>query len=410
MPFARRWQVAVLLGVLVCAGGSGTTHLRADEESAAARLTFIKVFPGSTPEYLRVTVEENGQALYAGGSADQSSALEPESFRLSSDFTQELFRHAAELDYFRGLKLKGPSNVASMGAKTFSYEKGPERWEVKYNYTSDRRVQELQSIFEHIGQGRFLIQQLSFRMRFDRLGVLETLRQFEREFNSDRLVDVQQFVPVLEQLAHNTRLMNAVRRRAQRLLTRAQGAPARLEMEHINQEVGRLFRVVLEEGGDATYDSRRFAQPPRPQPLKLPAKVVSRLWELTRMANNLRGVAPAAAELPSVGYHLTYEAGSEKNEAVFHTPPTAPVAEMVHIFQQLMRQDEMRNRLRHVLENDPFMLQVVLQELEAAIRTNAVLEPAAFVPLLEGIANGSEHHQLDREKARLLLEQIQSGR
>ncbi|MFB3140665.1 MAG: hypothetical protein ACE1Z1_05680, partial [Candidatus Acidiferrales bacterium] len=186
MPFAHRWQV-VLLGVLVCAGGSGTTHLRADEESAAARLTFIKVFPGSTPEYLRVTVEENGQALYAGGSADQSGELEPELFRLSSDFTQELFRRAAELDYFRGLKLKGPSNVASMGAKTFSYEKGPERWEVKYNYTSDRRVRELQSIFEHIGRGRFLIQQLSFRMRFDRLGVLETLRQFEREFNSDQL-------------------------------------------------------------------------------------------------------------------------------------------------------------------------------------------------------------------------------
>lgn len=377
------------------------------EDASTARLTFVKVFKGSQPEYIRIRVEENGQATCQGGRAEEPD--EPESLQLSPELTAQLFSLAAELNFFQHLDLDSGQRVAYMGTKTFIYQRGGQRNEVSYNYTQNPTADRLSALFEGIARGRYLIQQLEHRLIFDRLGLMEILSLFERDFNAGRLVDVEQFTPVLQKIADDPRLMQLARSRARELLGRAQGAPANLQLEYGDQESGWYYKLVLVRRGSITFEARPFAEPPNPRLLALPGPVVQRLWELAELANHFSDLT-AYRELAGRlrGYRFTYQSGTTQHQVAFATPPNAVVGEMVHLIQQILQQEYYRDRLRAALAKESLLLQVVLQELEAAVRANKLLDPREFAPALEEIANGEAHHALVRERARRLLALIRA--
>lgn len=395
------YRFLLLLPTLGVAATVPPLAVAASENLAAGRLTFIKTFKGSVPEYMRVSVQGNGEALFEGRLEDEQS--EAESFRLSADVTSRLFTLAAELNYFRGLELESGQKIAYMGKKTFIYEKEGQKTEVSYNYTRDHRANELQRWFENIARGRFLIRQLTFHVHYDRLGVLEAVREFERDFNAGRLVDWEQFVPILERIASDGGLMRLARRRARELLRRIQGAPGRLRYEYVDQDSGWYYKVTLEQQGSAIYESRRLSQPPNPKPLELPETAARRLWELVRQSNYFRGFSSGQPTGQISGHRLVYEGGAEHNAVGFSTPPDAFLAEMLHIFRQAIRQERFRKRLQTALERGGTELQVALQELEDALLQDGLVDPNEFAPMLEGIANGTAHHPLVREQAQRLL-------
>jgi len=398
----RTHRTVLLLALTLALAGIGLPSRLGAEEASTARLTFIKVFKGSQPEYTRISVEDNGAATCQGGSAEGPD--EPETVQLSSELTTQLFSLAAELNFFRGLTLDTGQRVAYMGTKTFIYEKGGERNEVSYNYTQNATAEKLSALFEGLGRGRYLIHQLEHRLVFDRLGLMETLGAFERDLNAGRLVDLQQFIPVLKKIADDARLMQLARSRAQDLLQRTQGAPASLQLEYGDQELGWYYKLVLVRGGSATFEARPFAAPPNPRLLALPDAVVQRAWELAELGHyfsDLTSYRELAGRLS--GYRFTFESGATHHEVAFSTPPNAVVGELVHIVQQVLQQEYFRERLRAALEKESLLLQVVLQELEAAVRDKKLLDPSEFAPLLEGIANGEAHHAIVRQRAERVL-------
>lgn len=372
-----------------------------------ARLTFTKVFKGRVPEYVRVVVAEDGQTSYHGGT--EMDPGEEDSFRLSPPLVERLFSLAASLNYFRGVELEASQPVADLGRKTFIYERGGQRAEVTYNYTQNKTAEDLQGLCEAIARGRFWIRELESRLVYDRLGVLETLRGFERDFNTGQLVDLEQFAPLLARMAADRRLMRLAQIKAQALLDRIHGAPAHLQIEYGDQRADWYLRLLVPREGPATWERRRFAQPPQEESLSLPAGLAARLFELARAANYLRGgVTSSDPTAPLSGYRLTYESGPEHNEAAFAAPPDAVLAEIVNLFQRVIRQEDFRSRLRTAVEENAVDLQVVLQELEAAVQTDAVADPKEFVPLLEQIAGGTQAHPRVREQAARLLAEIRS--
>ncbi len=74
----RGFLVAGAVLALTVSGGSAIARTQAGEP---ARLTFIKKFPGSKPEFTYLQIKENGEALYQGGTIAEPD--EPESFQLS---------------------------------------------------------------------------------------------------------------------------------------------------------------------------------------------------------------------------------------------------------------------------------------------------------------------------------------
>ncbi len=395
---------ALLVFLLVL---SGAGLFAAGQENDTGRLIFLKTFPGSTPEYTRIEVSKNGRAIFQGGKIAEPE--EPETFILSPVTTKEIFRLAAELGYFRNLTLEFPKKIASMGEKTFVYEKGARRGEVKYNYTRNESAQQLQTLFENIALGRTLMGELAFRARFDRLGVAESLRKFDRALTDGQLVDLPEFLPVLARIEKDRRLMKLARNHAGRLMARLENTSARLQLEHGDTVANRYTSLVVREEGEGSLEQRRFQDKSQPRPMAIPERLKARLWELAAQLALEKVGAVAAAPGMFTGYRLTYENGATKKQTSFSSPPSAMLAEIVHILNTVVEQERLLAKLLTTKEKDRFMLQVVLQEVDTALKQSAIADPGVFEPVMEEIAGDEKRHKIERDLAREMLERIRSA-
>ena len=392
--------------LLVCLVFALSPSLGFTQEGEHPRLRFTKVFPGSWPDYVEVSVDETGAATYRGRPDEDA---ESQSFTLSPDTTRRLFALTAQLNYFQGIELESSHKVAFMGEKTFAYAKAGRESSVRFNYTENSTAAELQELFEAIGRGRFYYEQLESRLRYDRLGIIEVMRAFERDFNAGKLTDVQQFAPLLERIANDPSLARLARSRAADLLRRVRGGPARLEVELVEKRSGLFYRLVVEEPSQAFYESRRIGESPNLQPWRVSEAAIRRLLELVPLANYFRDapMSGEAEQAPGV-YRLTYESGAEKNNTVFVAPPSAPVAEMIHIFRQILQQEYFGERLRKAERGEGEMLLIVLQELDAAVQRDNLVAPKEFVPRLEAIAGAEGTDPLTRQQAEQVLARLRA--
>lgn len=375
--------------------------------SAPARFTFIKVFPGSLPEYMALTIAEDGTASYDGRALAEPARLDP--FHLPADVVARLFGLAAELSYFEGVQLDAGRKIANLGEKTFRYERGGQRAEVRFNYTENRTASVLLDLCEKIARGRFHMAQLEFKSKYDRLGLLGAMREFESEFNRRGFVYLEQFVPVLTQLAGDARVVRLVQLRAQRLLERIQGSLAQVHYEFVREQEGWYENLSLHEDGRGSYEMRRTDQPSDPQPFEVSPRLSARVFDLLRQANNLRDLGAYREAGKAAGIRLIYEAGPEYNQVTFTTPPTGHLAELVRLFGQTLTQIEFRTRLARALDKDTLQLPDVLRDLEQAVSRGALAEPFEFVPLLEKVAQDRRYEE-EHGLARKILDKIRSGR
>ncbi len=104
-----------------------------------------------------------------------------------------------------------------MGVKTFRWEDGPDKHEVQFNYSEDPDAKALADCFEKISESEQIRIDLERTVRFDKLGVHESLRQLEVAWDRKRLVAPQQFLPMLDRVAKNEGFLHMARERAARL-------------------------------------------------------------------------------------------------------------------------------------------------------------------------------------------------
>ena len=187
------------------------------------RLFYSRSFPGSVPPYLQVTLEQNGDAEYREA-PDEDNPLK---FHLTEAEAQEVFGLAEKLDYFKR-PLESPLKVAFMGAKTFRYENGEGKSEVKFNYSEDPQARELMDWFERMGESAEHRIELERTAKYDRLGVLKALLLLESAMDRKRLVGMEQYLPMLERIAKNESYMHTARARASEIaeFIRAGAPPA----------------------------------------------------------------------------------------------------------------------------------------------------------------------------------------
>ena len=180
--------------------------------AADGRLFFSKVFPGSVPEYVGITVESNGAVEYKEAADDDR----PLKLQLTSEEAAEMFALADKLDHFKR-PLESPLKVAKMGMKTFRFESGGEKTEVSFNFSEDLDARALADCFERIsetGQNYFSLEQA---VEFDKLGVQRAILQFTIAMEKKRIVSPQIFLPLLDRIAKNDSYMNMARTRAANL-------------------------------------------------------------------------------------------------------------------------------------------------------------------------------------------------
>jgi hypothetical protein len=177
--------------------------------SAAPRLIYSKYFKGSVPEYVSITVEQDGKATYQEAKDDDN----PIRIQLSASDAGTLFDLAARLDHFQR-PIESGLKVANMGVKTFTFADGDQRHEVQFNYSMDENAKALLDWFERIAESEGHFINLDRTVHYDKLGVNDVLLQLQLSWDRGHVVAPEQFLPLLDRIARNESFLHIARERA----------------------------------------------------------------------------------------------------------------------------------------------------------------------------------------------------
>ncbi|MCU1334789.1 MAG: hypothetical protein JWO19_370 [Bryobacterales bacterium] len=177
----------------------------------APRVSYTKIFPGSDPAYMAITVDRDGAVVYR-----EARDEEPETFKLEAEAVQAIFDLAGKLDHFKR-PLESGLKVAKTGDKTFHWENGAESSETKFNFSLDENAKLLQDWFERISESERVMMGLRRAIRFDRLGINDAVLRADTAWSQKRLVGREQFLPLLDRISKNESFINMARERAARL-------------------------------------------------------------------------------------------------------------------------------------------------------------------------------------------------
>lgn len=177
--------------------------------SAQPLITYSKYFKGSTPENVIITLNKNGEAIYKESVNDE----QPLSFKLTEAETAEIFSLTDKLGLF-DRQLESGLKVAQMGVKTFRFDNGDVKNEVKFNYSIIPEAQAIQDWFERMTESEQRYIDLDRSAHFDKLGVNQSLLLLQIVYEKKRLVAPQQFLPLLDRVIKNDSYLHIARERA----------------------------------------------------------------------------------------------------------------------------------------------------------------------------------------------------
>lgn len=173
------------------------------------RIIFSKSFPGSTPPFMQISVEKNGAAEYREDPKDD----DPIKFQLTEAESGAIFGLADKLDHF-SRPLESGLKVANMGMKTLRFEGDGQAHETKFNYSEDLDAKALADWFEKIAESERAWIDLERTVRFDKLGVQDSILRIEILRDQKRLIAEKQFLALLDRVANNESYMHMARSRA----------------------------------------------------------------------------------------------------------------------------------------------------------------------------------------------------
>ncbi len=185
----------------------------------ASKITFRRIFKGSAPEFIEISVRDDSNAgTFEIRQLDEDAGSSP--FEVSEGLRTKIFGLAADLNRFQGQDLDVHRKIANLGEKTLRWEQGTVSHETKFNYTLNQSANQLLQIFEGLARQQEHFALLSRRMRYDRLGINDALLQFESDLNRGLMPEPQRLIPLLDQISADTKFVDIARQRARTLADR----------------------------------------------------------------------------------------------------------------------------------------------------------------------------------------------
>ncbi|MGH9860161.1 MAG: hypothetical protein ACRD5F_09085 [Candidatus Acidiferrales bacterium] len=186
--------------------------------TADPKLTYRKIFKASSPEFVEVSITQDGAGTVDIRQLDDDP--DPQPIELSRDLAARMFEMAGELQHFKDIELDVKRRLANLGAKTFRYENGAQAYETTFNYTVNQAATQLMQAFEGLARQEGHRQLLQHRLRFDRLGVNDALIALEADYRRGLLPEPARLLPMLEAVAADARVIEIARSRARSLAQR----------------------------------------------------------------------------------------------------------------------------------------------------------------------------------------------
>jgi hypothetical protein len=218
----RRASIASVLvtwALVLCLFAVGPLSAAASLPGTGAKISFTRMFQGSSPEFIQITVRDDSDAAtFEIRQLDEDAGALP--FIVSAGLRAKIFGLAGDLHNFQGQDLDVHRKIANLGEKTFHWQQGTVSHETKFNYTLNPAAAQLLQIFEGLARQQEHYALLERRIRYDRLGINDALLQFESDLNRGLMPEPQRLVPLLEQIASDTKFVEIARQRARALADR----------------------------------------------------------------------------------------------------------------------------------------------------------------------------------------------
>ena len=210
------------LVILFCLALAASVAAAPANAAGEAVITYTKIFKGSVPESVELIIRETGKCTFdIRQLAEDPKATE---FDVGQPIREKIFSLAKELNNFRNLDLDTHRKIANLGAKTFRYEKDGMVNEVTYNYTVSTPASQLQQIFEGLSYQQDHLQTLQRTLKYDRLGLYDALGYLEGDLDNGVIPEPEHLLPVLEQIANDTHVIEIARSRARAITSRIRNA------------------------------------------------------------------------------------------------------------------------------------------------------------------------------------------
>ena len=175
------------------------------------KLFFSRDFPGSVPEYFDVTVHTDGQVIYRESLSDQS----PIEFQVPDAEVARLFEISEKLGYFAQPLVQLKRKTAFTGNKFLRYAQVAGTInEVEFVLADDESVQELVNWFLRVADTEWHRINIERAIQFDRLGVNKAILQFHTTFDRGLIIAPRQFLPILQDVYKDMKIIHLARSRA----------------------------------------------------------------------------------------------------------------------------------------------------------------------------------------------------
>jgi hypothetical protein len=171
-----------------------------------------------------ISVSSDGHSTY-----DSDGKLSPESdpdpfhldFLISPATKKTIFDLASRAKYFEGEVDSKKHGLASTGVKTLTYKDAQRSASATYNYSPIVPVQQVTQLFQNLSVTLEYGRRLQYFHRYQKLALDEELKRMEEMANENSLQELGAVVPILQQIATDSSVINPVRARAQRMVERA---------------------------------------------------------------------------------------------------------------------------------------------------------------------------------------------
>jgi len=216
MPVGR----STVVGVLVLVLGLPFSARAQD----AGLVTFTLDFPGSEPSHYVIAVSSDGHSTYeSDGKLSPDSEADPFhlDFSVSPDTSRTIFDLAKKAQYFQGQIDSNKKRLASTGVKTLTYKDAQQSGTGTYNYSLLPAVQQITQLFQNLSTTLEFGRRLQYFHHYQKLALDEELKRMEQMANENELAELPAVVPILQQIANDSSVINPVRARALRLIERA---------------------------------------------------------------------------------------------------------------------------------------------------------------------------------------------
>ncbi len=189
---------------------------------APASITFSLDFPVSDPGHYSISIRSDGQASYESKGkistdSDQSEPFHSE-FTLTEATRAQIFDLAARAKYFSGKIDSGNKKLAFTGEKRLTYTDGQRNTTATYNFSQQRAVQQLTTLFAAISATIEVGRLSPSDHRLQKLAFSEQYKHMSRPATDGGLAELQAVKPILQAIYDDQSVINVVRARAQRIM------------------------------------------------------------------------------------------------------------------------------------------------------------------------------------------------